>query len=269
MTSTDRLFAIGSSNEKVSRLFFVSTSASTSTSLDANDARAAATTTRPLTVAASRSNSSARFSRSVSKDAAESETLAPGVMSASNRASTKRTEVDQLFFALSFDSLVDVWFAEFPEVSGNFPETPDAPFWARADDAAPALDPAESPRAPAPPTEPSLAAGRAEKSPVSSSRAFPEKTYPPGSAFNFSGTFPETPRRLRSASCAHASRTRRIAKCASGSQRHRAPSHVTDDSVGTTSAAATESSPENRDTETNATLADRNDATATRASPSR
>jgi len=81
----------------------------------------------------------------------------------------------------------------FRKLSGTFPETSDAPCWARADDAAPALDPAESPRARAPPAEPSPAAGRAEKSPVSSSRAFPEKTNPPGSAFNFSGNFPETP----------------------------------------------------------------------------
>jgi hypothetical protein len=57
-------------------------------------AATAVATTTPLTVAEARAHSSARFRGSASRDAAASETLAPGVMSASNRASVRRTVVD-------------------------------------------------------------------------------------------------------------------------------------------------------------------------------
>ena len=66
----------------------------------------------------------------------------------------------------------------FRKLSGHFPDTFDAHFSARADDAAPARIQASPSRAPVPPAAPSPAVGRAEKSPVSSSRAFPEKTNP-------------------------------------------------------------------------------------------
>ena len=66
----------------------------------------------------------------------------------------------------------------FRKLSGTFPDTFDALCSARADDAAPARIPPSPSRASGPPAAPSPAVVRAEKSPVSSSRAFPEKTNP-------------------------------------------------------------------------------------------
>ena len=90
----------------------------------------------------------------------------------------------------------------FRKLSGHFPDTFDAHFSARADDAAPARIPPTPSRASEPPAAPSPAVVRDEKSPVSSSRAFPKKTNPPPAGVGVrsfsevSGNFPDTFRTL-------------------------------------------------------------------------
>jgi hypothetical protein len=90
----------------------------------------------------------------------------------------------------------------FRKLSGHFPDTFDAHFSARADDAAPARIPPTPSRASEPPAAPSPAVVRDENSPVSSSRAFPKKTNPPPAGVGVrsfsevSGNFPDTFRTL-------------------------------------------------------------------------